>query len=338
MELRDAFINKIVCHHFSVNPSKCLINNALMDLAKMDTDLLREFFIKPFSSIKTEFIFSHPVDMSYNVVYQTALKVVQGEDFVKCSQHIFKQLQAVSTYPTIRNGDVFIASVSDIIIGDSYFDGLAIVKIERKSEFIETFLGRDGSMQFAIKNGFSSNKIDKACLIVFTEKIPRCFVIESGNDFSFWCQDFLGLSPKANAYSQSKAAIQVFQSFVKEELGERADITKGEKVSLLNDWTEQVRASDSIQLKHVADIVIQDDGIRDMFLEYSKRFEEREGINLSESFEVDRKAVSLPKRVRTIKLDDTAEINLMKTGEFIERGFDERRRLHYYKLYFSKEE
>ena len=282
-------------------------------------------------------MFSHPVDLSYNIVYQTALQILNNGDLIKCSQDIFRHLQSVSTLPTIKDGDVFVTKVADIMIGDSYYDGLGIFKIERKSEFIETYLDVDGSMQFAIKNGFASNRIDKGCLIVFTEKMPKCFLIDTSKDTKFWKQDFLGLVPKPNAYSQSKAAIQVFQSFVNEELKERTVLSKEEEVSLLNRWTEEVKKADRFEMKAVAVQVLEDDDMRDAFSEYCRAFEKREGIKLSGGFDVDRKAISLPKKVRTIKLDDTAEINLMKTGPFIERGFDEKRGMNYYKLYFSKE-
>ena len=56
-------------------------------------------------------------------------------------------------------------------------------------------------------------------------------------------------------------------------------------------------------------------------------------MKLSGAFDVDKKAVTLPKKVRTIRLDDTAEINLLKTGGFIERGYDESWGMNYYKLY-----
>lgn len=64
---------------------------------------------------------------------------------------------------------------------------------------------------------------------------------------------------------------------------------------------------------------------KNQFWAYCKAYEEREGVRLSDTFEADKKAISIPKKIRTIKLDDTAEINLMKTGSFIERGFEEGR-------------
>lgn len=337
MELIEAFIDEIICHHFSMDPSRCLLNSGTMDLSMLDTNVLKDFFIKPFASVKTEFCFSHPVDLSYNVVYQTVLKIVQNGDFVKCSQDIYHQLQASSTQPSIKDGDVFIAKISDIIHDDTYYEGLGIFKIERKSEFIETYLDEDGNMQFAIKNGFASNKLDKACLIVFENNMPKCLIIDTSNDTKFWRQDFLGLIPKPNAYSQSKAAMQVFQSFVTDELSVQKEMPKDEQVGLINSWTEQVKKTNSLELDSLAKEVLADDDLTKMFSDYCKVFEEKEGLSLAGSISVDRKAVAVPKKIRTIKLDDTVEINLIKTGNFIERGFDESRGMNYYKLFFSKE-
>lgn len=337
MELKEAYIDEVICHHYSVDPSRSLINNSLMSLSEMDTNVLREFFIKPFASIKTEFVFSHPVDLSYNIVYQTALQILNNGDLIKCSQDIFRHLQSVSTLPTIKDGDVFVTKVSDIMIGDSYYDGLGIFKIERKSEFIETYMDDEGNMQFAIKNGFASNKLDKACLIVFEKSMPRCLVIDTSNDTKFWRQEFLGLIPKPNAFSQSKAAMQVFQSFVKEELCDKEAMSKDEQVTLLNRWAEQVKSAETLEIKELAKDVLNDKELTNMFSEYCRVFEEREGLSLGGNISVDKKAISVPKKIRTIKLDDTVEINLIRTGDFIERGYDEGRGMNYYKLYFSKE-
>lgn len=241
MELKEAFIDEIICHHFSMDPSKSLINNRMMDMAELDNILLKDFFVKPFVNIKTEFGFSHPVNLAYNIVYQTVLKIIQGNNFVECSQDIFRHLQSVSTLPTIKDGDVFIAKVSDIMEGDTYYEGLGIFKIERKSEFIETFIDKKGNLQFSIKNGFSNNRIDKACLIVLTEEMPKCLIIDTSKDTKFWRQDFLGLIPIPNAFSQSKAVIQVFQSFVDEELKNDATLTKTEQIAMMNRWVEMVK-------------------------------------------------------------------------------------------------
>ena len=337
MELKEAYIEEIICHHFSVDPAECLMNNSRMNLAELDTMALKDFFIKPFSRVMSEYTFSHPVGLSYNVVYQTVLKLMHNEDFVSCSQDVFRQLQISSKQPSIKDGDLFIAKISDVIIGDTYYDGLGIFKIEQKREFIETYLDEDGKMQFAIKNGFSSNKLDKACLIIFQDKMPKCLIIDTSKDTKYWRQDFLGLTPMPNAYSQTKAATQVFQLFVNEELSKRPDVTKEERVNLLNSWSERMKTAKTFEIEKLADDILPNDEISDMFSEYCKAFADKEGYTLSGNICIEKKALSIPKKVRTIKLDDTVEISLIKTGKFIERGFDKERGMNYYKLYFSKE-
>lgn len=44
-----------------------------------------------------------------------------------------------------------------------------------------------------------------------------------------------------------------------------------------------------------------------------------------------------PSDPRKISLDDTVELYLLKTGDFVERGYDDARGKYYYKLFFSKE-
>lgn len=337
MELKEAYIEKIVCHHFSVDPTKCLINDVKVDMNDIDTDVLKDFFIKPFASQKAEYSFAHAVDLAYNVCYQTVLSLLQGEDFIQCSQKLFRHLASVSTQPSIKDGDVFIAKISDILDNDTYYDGLGIYEIEKKNEFIETFMDRKGNMQFTIKNGFSSNRIDKACLVVYCENMPKCHLIDTSKDTKFWRQDFLGLIPMANSYSQSKAAIQVFQSFVNDKLADEKRINKNEQIDLINRWTEKVKHAEHISINQTAIEFFQNNEMLEMFADYCKVYEERENVSFSSAFNVDKKVVSVPKKVRTIKLDDTVEISLMKTGNFIERGFDEGKGMNYYKLYFSKE-
>lgn len=337
MELKEAFIDKIICHHFSLDPSKSLINNIQMNMGELDNDIIKDFFIKPFASQKSEFCFSHPVNLTYNVVYQSALGLLQNGDFVKCSQDIFRHLQSVSNLPTIKEGDIFVAKVDDILVDGSYYVGLGIFKIESKSEFIETFVDAKGNLRFCVKSGFSSNRIDKACLIVFSADRPCCYLIDRSKDTKFWRQDFLGVIPKVNSFTQSKSAIQVFHSFINERLPEVSDVTKAEQIRLINKCSEVLKDSTILSMTDMVQSVFEDSKVAEQFDEYRKAFEEKEHMKFQDTFEVDTKAISISKAARRIKLDDTAEIHLMKTGNFVERGYDEDRGMYYYKLFFSKE-
>lgn len=337
MELKEAFINKIICHHYSQDAYKCLLNNTCMSVENLDSIILKDFFIKPFSTQKGEFSFSHPVSLDYNIVFQSALGLLDNGDFVKCSQDIFRHLQSVSTLPTIKDGDIFVAKVEDIIMNNSYYEGLGIFKIESKNDFIETFVDSKGNMQFSVKSGFPSNRIDKACLIVFSSEKPVCYLIDRSKDTKFWRQDFLGVVPHSNNYTQSKSTMQMFKSFIEERLPDVSKVTKADQINLINRCSELMKEADMLNIDETARSLFKDSKITNQFAEYRKVFEQRESLILQDSFGVDKKAVAVLKSTRRIKLDDTAEIHLMKTGNFLERGFDDEKGMYYYKLYFSKE-
>lgn len=337
MEIKEAYINKIICHHFSLDVTRRLMNNVEMSIKDIDTYLLRDFFIKPFANQRNEFSFSHPVNLAYNIVYQSSLDVLQNKDFVKASQNIYKHLETVSNLPTIKDGDVFVAQIEDVRIEDSYYQALGIFKIESKSEFIETFVDSNGDMSFNVRSGFTSNKIDKAVLIVFTESQPTGFIIDVSKDTKFWRQDFLGMNPKANDYSRTKATNKLFLDFINNELPSHREITKEEQVLLVNRFSEIIKNTESVSVNDIANTLFDEPRISSAFEDYKKAFEEKEMIAFGDTFGFEKKAITVSRSARRIKLDDTAEIHLLKTGGFIERGYDEERGMKYYKLFFNEE-
>ena len=90
-------------------------------------------------------------------------------------------------------------------------------------------------------------------------------------------------------------------------------------------------------MNEISKLVFQDKEYEQLFLTYKAEYEARTGNNIADQFEINKKAISINKTSRSIKLDDTAELHLFKTGNFIERGFDESKNMYYYKLYFSSE-
>lgn len=337
MNIKDALIDRVICHHFSSDATKCVINNAEMNLRNENQEILKEFFLKPFANKKNEYVFSHHVDLKYNVVYQIILNMFQGADFVQSSVDLYKHLHAISTSPTIKDGDVFVVKVEDVLIGNTYYEGIGVVKIETKKEFIETTINQQGELQINIKKGFSANKIDKACLVIFTEYTPKVFIIDNSKDTKFWKDDFLGVIPSNNSYNNSHNIIEVFTDFVVNKLGKENQVPKSEQVDLINRCNEVLLNADEANVNEISKLVFQDKKYEQLFLTYKAEYEARTGNNIADQFEIDKKAISINRSSRCIKLDDTAELHLYKTGNFIERGFDESKNMYYYKLYFSKE-
>lgn len=337
MELKQAYISQAICHRYSSDPTKSLLNDKEVNLDEVDATILRKFFITPFSKIKREFGFTHQVNLSFNVIYQISLSVLNGMDFVEASQAIFKHLNAVSNKPSIKDGDVFVCKIEDIEIDDSYLDGISIFKIEDKNQFIETNVNSNGQIDLSTKTGFSTNKIDKAALIVFTNNQPTVIVIDKSKDTKYWKEDFLGLSLKNNDFSQTENAVQLLESFVANELNKDNLISKEEQIQYLNRGIELMKSNSTVNLSEIGSQIFEDSAINEQFVEYRKAFEEHRNIAFQDTFVVDKSGLSTPKSLRRIRLDDNAEIHLLKTGSFIERGFDTSSNLYYYKLLFSKE-
>ena len=337
MDFKESYIDKMICHRFSLDKQKSLINHKVMDMGKLDQAFLKDFFVKPFKREKVQYSFAHSIDLKYNIVYNTVLDIFNGGDFIENSISIFKYLDSVSTLPTIKDGDIFIVKIEDILVDDTYCEAVGIFKIETKNEFIETTVDSSGNMSVSVKTGYTSQKIDKACLIVFTEDMPVGFIIDKSKDSKFWRQDFLGMEIKATPYSQSKALVGLMENFVKDKLAKEPTVSKSTQVEIVNNYTELVYKSESLNIEDLQTKVFQDKKVLSMFEEYRKIYAERENVNFEARLEVDKTALNIPRKLRKIKLDDTVELCLMKTGDFIERGFDENKDRNFYKIFFSKE-
>lgn len=337
MDFKEAYIDKMICHRFSVDKHKNLINHREMDMGKIEQTFLKDFFVKPFTHEKSQYIFTHPVDLKYNIVYNAVVDIFNGGNFVENSISIFKYLYSVSTLPTIKDGDIFIVKIEDILDSDTYCDAVGIFKIETKNEFIETTIDAQGNMDVSVKLGYTSQKIDKGCLIVFAKDMPVGFIIDKSKDSKFWRQNFLGMSTKNTPYNRSKVLIDLMEEFVNEKLTKENTLSKSDQIEIVNNYTDYVAKSEYLNMEEMQSEVFQDEKILSLFKDYLKIYEERENVNIGKQFEIDRSALKVSRKFRKIKLDDTVELCLMKTGDFIERGYDDNRVQYYYKIYFSKE-
>ena len=98
-----------------------------------------------------------------------------------------------------------------------------------------------------------------------------------------------------------------------------------------------MKSNNCVCLSDIGSQIFEDPSLTEKFEAYRKAFEEHKNIVFQESFSVDKSGLSTTKSIRRIRLDENAEIHLLKTGNFIERGFDSASNLYYYKLLFSKE-
>ena len=79
--------------------------------------------------------------------------------------------------------------------------------------------------------------------------------------------------------------------------------------------------------------------IIEAFNDYKHVYEENHNINSEESFEISENAVKKSKQYfrSILKLDKNFHVYVHSKPEFLEKGYDNEKRMKFYKLYFDEE-
>lgn len=205
-------------------------------------------------------------------------------------------MDSVSTSPTIKDGDIFIVKIEDVLVDETYCDAVGIFKIETKNEFIETNFDMQGNMNISVKAGYISQKIDRACMIIFTESMPVGLVIDKSKDPNFWKQDFLGLATRVTPYTQSKNLMGLMENFVRDRLSKSTKVTKSEQIELINKCVDIVSTSKHLEMNELQRELFKDCEVLDMFQEYRKMYEEQENLKIENMLTIDNKAVTVSRK------------------------------------------
>jgi len=130
--------------------------------------LLMQFFLGHFSE-ENYYNFCSENGPTENDVYKYVNDIFQNPDnFIQESINIATKLYDAGTHPKIKEGDLYIASFSDLVVDGELVDAVGIFKSETKQDFLQIRTGESG-LDIVIEEGINLNKIDKACLIYNTE-------------------------------------------------------------------------------------------------------------------------------------------------------------------------
>ena len=129
--------------------------------------LMKEFFLKPFREKEENYFqFAHEVDLDYNEMFKYASEIFDDPSKVhdiskKITTHLFEQ----SNHPHIKNGEVYVAHLTNLNIDNIKVDAIGIFKSEIQSDFIQ-FEEKTSQLEMILQQGVSLNKLDKGCIII----------------------------------------------------------------------------------------------------------------------------------------------------------------------------
>lgn len=339
----DANIDNISLHKVGNKTADegYLLSKKNIEIGQELKKLLTHYFVSPFKS-QESFSFWHITNLKYNEVYQFIAEVFNDpESLYNNSLNLAKYLYEKSIHPKIKGGEFYTVYFKNCIIDNQIVDAVGLFKSENKDTFLKIFPSGD-NFEIESQQGVNINKLDKGCLI-FNTNIDKGYValvvdnINKGSDVAhYWMDDFLQVKPYKDEYYYTENIISLCKNFT----NEAPNISKVQKAEILNKAVSFLKENESFDMNDFSNQIMKEESMVKSFQSYKDQYEKERAVVIAEDFTISEQA--LKKQTRTIrnsiKLDNNFKISIDGDVRFMEKGYDEEKKMNYYKLYFREEE
>lgn len=325
------------------NDEKLLLSEEEINV-EQHQPILKDLFTKHFRTFTNTFHFHHDIDRKMNEVFVLSDNIFEDDSFVKNTQQIAQHLFNNSKHHAIKQGDLLIAKIDDIVYDGLVISGIIILKSEKKESLIKVQALKNKNI-IEIETGISKNKIDKACLIL-NDEYHNGFIVfnveTNNNDTEYWKEDFLNIKETTDKHKHTSDFINICKeystSYVKSNFG------KQEQVSFINNSLNYIKEAQELSIQKFEKEFLTDDNERKEFRKIKSAYVNEHNIDLPTTINVSKDVVvQLKKKIKNeIKLDTNISIKLegadiSQTQQYIEHGYDNRRKMNFYKVYYYDE-
>ena len=342
-----AEITKCIIHKVA-NKYNSGSNSFSEETVRFDEDsyqLMLPFLLKPFANVTQSYRFSHHADVRLNEMNSYSSDVFKDETkFIEHSINMVNHLYEQSNSAQIKKGDVIIVLIEGIEYNDVLTEAIGIFKIENKIDFFQTYL-EDGSFDVVVQKGISTKKIDKGCLILNTTDAEGTVVLSVDNnnyDAQYWIKNFLSVQFADDKNLHTQSYLELCKEFSEEII--KPEFGKHEQSQFLASTVDYFKEHENVNVENFKDEVFEEDKHKELFSEYKKHFETLNDVLIRNNFEVSDMVLKKEKKKITtsIKLDTNIEIKLDidapdAASEYLERGYDDEKKMKYYKVFFNEE-
>ncbi len=306
-------------------------------------DILTNSFTKPFAD-KNEFHrFVHSSDVQLNEVFNFTGQFFANQDlFLELSKNISKHLYTKTTHPKVKGGEIYLAYFENCILEDELCDAIGIFKTENKEIFLKAEESGDNYM-LDPELGININKLDKGAFIFNTSQSDgrRVVILDNlskGFEAQYWKDDFLGLTPCADAYHYTKQYMNMTKDFVTKAMPAEHQTDRAAQIDMLNRSLAYFKEKPTFSIQKFEEEVIQNDEIRDSFQSYRAQYQSDKNVALNDEFDISDAAVKKQAKVykSVLKLDKNFHVYIHGDKDKIEKGIDADGR-KFYKLYYEQE-
>ena len=309
--------------------------------------LLKEYFFKPFREKEENYFqFAHDVDLEYNDMFNLAAEIFNNPSEVhtiskKITSHLFEQ----SNHPHIKNGEVYIAYLSNVSIDNNVVDAIGVFKSEVQTDFLQ-FEENGSNLEMILQHGINLNKLDKGCLIFNYKKEEgyKILTVDSNRyDARYWLEHFLSVDAFQDENFMTKKYLKFCQDFAKDVVLPAED--KQQEVLFMNRAINHFAKNDAFEESTFLNEVMENPEFIPEFKNYKVDKGEKYSIEDVTDFPIANAAVTdVRKKLKnTIHLDTNVQIKLDfvnsdSAQKFVEKGWDEEKQMYYYLVYFNKEQ
>lgn len=342
-----ASISKFIIHKVGnkFNTSKNSFSEKEIVFDEASYDLMLPYLLRPFGSVVESYRFQHHSDITLNEINSYSAQIFNDDSqFVEFSKHMVMHLFEQSNSAQIKTGDVIIALFEDIEYNEIITNAIGIFKIENKTNFFQTYLEND-SYDVMVQKGINTKKVDKGCLIINTGDTEGKIVLSVDNnnyDAQYWINQFLNIKYPDDNNQHTKNYLEMCREFSKEVL--KPTYGGQEQTSFLTGTVDFFKENEVINIERFKEEVIEDEKLIDQFEEYKKSFETEQSVLIRNQFDVSEIVLKKQKQKikAEIKLDTNIQIKLdidapEASTEYLERGYDEEKKMYYYKVFFNAE-
>jgi len=344
-----AAISKFIIHKVGnkFNSAKNIFSENAITFDEDSYHLMVPFLLKPFGNVIESFRFNHHANIELNEINNYTSQIFSDETtFVEVSKHIVNHLFEQSNSAQIKIGDVIVALFEDVEYKEIITQAIGIFKIENKIDFFQTYMDSN-SLDVAVQKGISTKKLDKGCLIINTTDAEGKVVlsIDTNNyDAQYWIKNFLNVKYADDNNHHTQNYIEMCKDFSDEVIKE--DFGVHEKSKFLAKTVDFFKENESININDFKEALFEDDNEKkEKFDDYKKQFETLNDVLIRNQFAVSDVVLKKQKqKIKTeIKLDTNIQIKLdidapEAASEYLEKGYDEEKKMKFYKVYYNEED
>ncbi|MGV0847414.1 nucleoid-associated protein [Empedobacter falsenii] len=338
--LKNAYIEHLVLQKVGhkVREEANIFASKTTEFDESKEEQLIPFLFGPFKKNLELKQFSHYTEsLEFNKVYNLCKSAFDEEiDFVDFSNEVLKTLYDQSLHPQIKSGEVFTVQMNNAMFNGIPCKAIGIYKLENKSKFLR-FDERE-IIDYNVLKGYKLDKLDKGVLIldVYRDEGFRVYTIDDNNvESEFWTKNFLEVKPVTNPALQTKKFLETINDFSNDIVLQHGD--KKIQAEFLSNAIDQLANNEFVNIEIVDETLGNYKDDFNQFLNVNQ-------ISVDREFEVDSGVlITQSKKIKSeIKLDTGAKINLDLfnsecVADNLERGYDEEKKMFYYKVYFNSE-